>query len=1181
MTAHLITAFMVQNQAKTIFESLADRLRHAQGPITCTGLSQAAAACLIAGIYRAATDPLLVVAPTARIGTSLRDDLQFFLPEAETGLLEFPAYNILPYKSMAYHNETTAKRVGTLYRMMSGEGRPLTVLPVDALLQKVIPRPAMVDYAELIMAGEECDRDRLVEKLHWGGYTHAAVVEEPGDYSVRGGLIDLFSPLYGDPLRMEFFGDVVESIHFFSATSQRRMQPLYEAIVLPAREAVLKPEERSALVSNVRQQASAQQLPVKVLRALVERIKADGSFPGVDSLLPLVYSDLSAILDYLPSGALIVNVDPAAGEQRARDVETQIRDEYLRACENNRLCVEPERSYFSLRQIRQLMGDRKQLDLRPLPVLQQPAENGHAGEVLHFDVRDNAGLRSELRSLRSKEQPLKPLVEWISGNRRTGSPPVLVSRSKSRAERLGSLLLPYQLQTRLAEDFGSISRHGDAAAAIVPGRLSAGFVWPSAATALITEEEIFGARLVRPRRPKPSPAAELIAVEDLKTGDHVVHLEHGIGQYGGLVKLELDGTTNDFLLLTYRDGDRLYLPVDRMNTVQKYMGVDGVSPVLDKMGGRSWSRVKARVKKSAEKMAGELLKLYAARKVARGCEFDPLDDELKKFEAGFTYEETADQQKAIGDVLADMAESTPMDRLICGDVGYGKTEVALRASFVAVHNGKQVAVLVPTTVLAEQHFATFRDRFEDFPVRIARLSRFRPTAEQRRIVAELREGKIDIVIGTHRLLSADVAFNDLGLLILDEEQRFGVKHKEKLKTLRKSVDVLTLTATPIPRTLHMSLMGIRDISVISTPPEYRQSIITYVSAFDPSIITEAVRKELARGGQIFFIHNRVETIDKMAGKLLQLVPEVRLEVAHGRMPEDRLEKAMLRFLDKEIDMLVCTTIVESGLDIPSANTILVNRADRFGLAQMYQLRGRVGRSDEQAYAYLFIPHESILSKEAQKRLKVLMEHSDLGSGFQIAMSDLQIRGGGTILGASQSGHIAAVGYEMFLQLMENAIAELKGEPVRETLSPEINIPLSAFIPESYIPDIDQRLSAYRRLARMTELSQITAFKTECRDRYGDMPEEAANLLLKIMLKVLAVKAGVNRLDLKGSVMVLGFSEQHQQHPAGIVDMILADPRQFALTPEHILKVRLLPGAAEGLFSQAKNILKRITQHVNN
>ncbi|MDP2861991.1 MAG: transcription-repair coupling factor, partial [Desulfobacterales bacterium] len=658
--------------------------------------------------------------------------------------------------------------------------------------------------------------------------------------------------------------------------------------------------------------------------------------------------------------------------------------------------------------------------------------------------------------------------------------------------------------------------------------------------------------------------------------------EHGIGQYEGLVKLKLNGSTNEYLLIVYRDDDRLYLPVERMNMVNKYMGVDGIEPVLDKMGGKSWDRVKERVKKSAEKIAGELLELYALRKIGEGFAYGKPDSYFKDFEAGFAYEETPDQFQAIEDVLSDMENKVPMDRLVCGDVGYGKTEVALRASFLAVNCGKQVAVLVPTTVLAEQHFSIFTARFERYPVEIACLSRFRPAKAQKAIISGLSSGKIDIVIGTHRLLQKDVVFKDLGLVVLDEEQRFGVKHKEKLKNLRNTVDVLALTATPIPRTLHMSLMGIRDISIISTPPEHRQSIMTYVSEFDEAIVAEAIRKELGRKGQIFFVHNNIYTIEAIARKLQDLVPEVKTGIAHGRLDEDELESVMYRFMKKEIDMLVCTTIIESGLDIPSANTILINRADKFGLAQIYQLRGRVGRADEQAYAYLFIPKDSILGKDAQKRLKVLMEHSDLGSGFQIAMSDLRIRGGGTILGASQSGHIAAVGYEMFLKLMENAMSELKGEPVTENLDPEINISISAFLPESYVPDIDQRLASYRRLARMTEISEIADFKTELTDRFGALPEEATNLLLKVMLKMLSQKSGVKRLELKDRQLLLHFAEgEHIKNPSGIIDMVISNKDRFELTPGHILKVRLPKQSIAGHIVTAKNILKEIARRANN
>jgi transcription-repair coupling factor (superfamily II helicase) len=697
---------------------------------------------------------------------------------------------------------------------------------------------------------------------------------------------------------------------------------------------------------------------------------------------------------------------------------------------------------------------------------------------------------------------------------------------------------------------------------------------------VVTEDEIFGVRHQRRKRTDSRPRTQMLDLQELKKDDLIVHNDHGIGQYGGLAKMNIDGVTNDFLIVIYKGGDKLYLPVDRMGVVQKYMGVEGVVPVLDTLGGKSWERVKSRVKKSAEKIAGELLKLYARRKVDRGHSFSPADNYVQDFEAGFAYEETADQQKAIEDVISDMQKPTPMDRLVCGDVGYGKTEVALRAAFMAVNDGKQVAILVPTTILAEQHYETFRNRFERYPVNVACLSRFRSPRVQRTIIEELKAGKTDIVIGTHRLVQKDVAFNDLGLLILDEEQRFGVKHKEKLKAFRSTVDVLALTATPIPRTLHLSLVGVRDISIISTPPEFRKSIMTYISEFDDAVIADAITKELRRRGQIFFVHNNIRSIEKVAAKIRRLVPEVRLAVAHGRMDEDELEQVMFLFMNREIDMLVCTTIIESGLDIASANTIIVNRADRFGLSQMYQLRGRVGRADEQAYAYLLIPHESLLGRDAQKRLKVLMEHSDLGAGFQIAMSDLKIRGGGSILGASQSGHIAAVGYDMFLKLMETAVRELKGEETIEPLEPEINVSVSAFLAESYIPDIDQRMSAYRRLAKMIELQQIADFKAELLDRFGPLPEEAANLLLKILLKVMAKKAGVLRLDLLGQNLILNFSESHQRDPAAMVEMILADPKRFNLSPENVLKIRLTSRRLNSQLAQAKNLLKEIAQRVN-
>ena len=655
----------------------------------------------------------------------------------------------------------------------------------------------------------------------------------------------------------------------------------------------------------------------------------------------------------------------------------------------------------------------------------------------------------------------------------------------------------------------------------------------------------------------------------------MVHIEHGIGRYGGLTTLEVTGITNDFLLIEYTDGDKLYVPVDRMTCVQKYAGVDGVTPRLDKMGGKSWARVKARVKKSIQKMAGQLLKLYAWRKVQKGHPFSIHDQYLRDFADAFEYTETPDQQRAVEDVVADMESPVPMDRLICGDVGYGKTEIALRAAFKAVWDNKQVAFLVPTTVLAEQHYQTFKVRFAPYPIEIESLSRFRSAREQRAIVQKLKEGQVDIVIGTHRLLQKDIAFKDLGLLIIDEEQRFGVAHKEKLKRLRRSVDVLAITATPIPRTLHMSLMGIRDLSVIATPPEYRYPIKTYICPFDDTVVAEAIHRELQRGGQVFFVHNHIHTIWAVARHVQGLLPNLRIGVAHGRLDDDELEQVMLQFLHQEIDVLLCTTIIESGLDFPSANTILINRADKFGLAQIYQLRGRVGRGDEQAYAYLFIPHESSLTKDAQKRLKVLMEHSDLGSGFQIAMSDLQIRGGGTILGPTQSGQIASVGYEMYLQLMERAMSEVKGEPVEPELDPEIQWQRSAYIPEEYVSDIDQRMTAYRRLARVNDRSELKMLREEIRDRFGPLPQEADSLMEKVLLKVLCKDLGIERLDVGPKGIVLTFSEKTCVKPEQIAGLVQQEPQRFRLRPDHVLEVRVSPGRSTDPLKVTKNLLQEL------
>lgn len=1139
---------------------LVNMIRHAQGRVNCTGLSGAEQAYLLYRLYAELNRPLFVVCAKAKNAELLSADVRFFSQDNRIPVIEFPSYDILPFKPVAYHPQTACKRIETLYRMLTDSRPPIVITAASTLVQRVIPRQVLSWFAEYIVAGEELDREALVRKLIQGGYQETVLVEDPGDFAVRGGLVDLFPPLYPDPIRIEFFGDTVESIRAFSAADQRSLKPISEVTMLPAAETVLDPSEIDQIADRVRKQGEALEMPGLRIEEIIERLRGLNQFPGIGGLISLIYPSLDTLFEYLPREALPILVDPGAIERLVLETEQSVTKSYLSASSDGRMCVEPEALYLTWSEVDTRLSHRPHLVFRMIPT------GDTAGATCNLIVEKNdlitQQLKARLGSVRAAgtgdaepDDLLRPLIDWIDHALGSGSASYMACHTRKQAERLRELLIPYGVRAHLVECFPG-DEHGMEAPYICMGELSSGFVWAQEALAIITEKEIFGHGRKKTRLTRPEARTSWLRFEDLKTGDLVVHTEHGIGRYNGLTKLEVGDIANDFLAIEYSDSDRLYVPVDRMNCVQKYVGVDGIAPRLDKMGGKSWERVKERVKKSIQKMAGQLLKLYALRKVQKGHAYSPPDRYFQEFESGFEYAETPDQGQAIEEVMADMESRVPMDRLVCGDVGYGKTEIALRAAFMAVWDHKQVAFLVPTTILAEQHFQSFKKRFEPYPVEIETLSRFRSPSQQRVIVRKLKEGQVDIIIGTHRLLQKDIAFKDLGLVIVDEEQRFGVSHKERLKQLRRLVDVLALTATPIPRTLHMSLMGIRDLSVIATPPEYRYAIKTYICPFDDTVAAEAIQRELERGGQIFFVHNNIRTIWGVARHLQGLVQGVRIGVAHGRLSDDELEKVMLEFLHRKIDLLVCTSIIESGLDFPSANTILINRADKFGLAQIYQLRGRVGRADEQAYAYLFIPHESGLTRDAQKRLKVLMEHSDLGAGFQIAMSDLRIRGGGTILGASQSGHIASVGYEMYLDLMERTMSELKGEPVEPEVEPEIKVNRSAYIPETYVSDIDQRLVSYKRLARMSEPSEVMGFHEELRDRFGPLPELARVLMDKIMLKVMCKKIGIERLDLADQRLVLSFAQDCYLRPERITGLIQRDPKRFGLTPDGVLEVSI-------------------------
>ncbi len=1145
-----------------------------------SGLSGPDAAWLVAAVFHHAPRPVCLITPDQKAGDTFLEDLRFFLGDQADHARLLPAYHAGPHASLGLHGDTSARRIRCLYTMGDIDEPGIIVATPAAAFRRLLPPELLHRHSELVMAGEESDRDELIRHLTGTGYSRVSIVEESGEFSVRGGILDVFSPLYPDPLRLEFFGDMVESLRFFDPATQRSRHETAEAVLPPAREVSLFPSETALFLNRVRRFAAESGLPPNAVRSLAEKIREQGLFAGAEHLLPFMVERTAVLTEYLPESTLFLVYEPDQVRAGIRDLMTQMRTAHESGLKKGHISAPPDHLFLDWTEWEASTAGRPRADLRLLPMA---AADGAAAPSAHdtpvhqaFSVGNTAELNTALRHPPDMNAPLAPLLDWISERRKQRSLTLLVCRSASGAEQLSGMLKPHGIDLPLLPGMMDPHRAGTGVF-IVEGTVSGGFIWEQAGIAVLTDREIFGRRTRRKVRKSGKPA-EILRFEDMKTGDLVVHDDHGIGRYEGLNKMSVEGAEQDFLLISYRGGDRLYLPVDRMAVLQKYMGVDGMAAVLDKMGGSSWAKVKARVRKSAEKIAGELLRIYAERRVREGLEFHLPESEMERFEAGFPFEETPDQAKAIEDVRDDMARSRPMDRLICGDVGYGKTEIALRAAFTAAACGRQAVLLAPTTVLAEQHMETFSARFKGFPFVIACLNRFRSAGEQKEILKGMAEGSVDIVIGTHRLLQKDVKPARLGLIIVDEEQRFGVRHKEKLKQLRTTCDVLALTATPIPRTLHMSLTGIRDISLIRTPPEERRPIITYLCEPEDGIIADAIRRELGRNGQVFYIHNHIRTISRAAQRIQALSPEARVDIAHARMSEDELENTMLRFSRREVDVLVCTTIVESGLDVTRANTILIHRADRLGLAQIYQLRGRVGRGEEQAYAYLLIPPDAAITADARKRLKVLMEHSGLGSGFQIAMSDLQIRGGGALLGASQSGHIAAVGYDMFLKLMEEAIGRIRGEPVPEDLVPEIHIPVSAYLPESYIPDIDQRMTAYRRLSGMTTLSEISDFKAELTDRFGLPPRPAAHLFVKIMLKALAARAGVRRLDLAGDKLVLAFSEAHRRNPFGIAELVSAAPARYHLTPDGVLRADLAgmghPTAA------AKNILKEVIRYGN-
>jgi transcription-repair coupling factor (superfamily II helicase) len=1143
---------------------IAAKLGSGERLVSIAAVEGSTPAYLLSRLIPATGAPLVILTADQESAEELCRELRFFAQEP-VGVFPFPSWDVPPFEPASPHPNIVGERLNALLCLLDGRARAL-VLPLASAMQRVIPRRTLGEVCHYLVTGEELEREILLEKLVRLGYCHVPIVEDRGTFSVRGGILDIFPPDLAKPVRIEFFGDLVETMRLFDPVTQRSLEPLGELVLLPSREVILSEEVLQDFAPRLKSRCDHLGIGSDRRRELLEQLTNAIYPPGIDFLQPLFHPGLETILDYAGPEAIRVSLDPAAIALAGERFSVDLADAVSRAGARDTVSCDPAELFLSPKELELKLSEGARLFFPRLEI------EGEGGEWVRLKSSANADLKLGLSP--EGDRVLAPLTEkivsWMAGGFRV----LIPCHQAGQARRLYELLSHYRLPLEISEQrFPQTMLRPPGRVEILIGEISRGFRLEAERLIVIAEEEIFGKRVKKRGLSEARKEQLLTSLSELKPGDHMVHIDFGVDLYRGLHHLSLTGCEGDFLLLEYAGGDKLYLPVDRINLVQRYVGAEGVTPKLDRLGAAGWEKAKAKARAEVQEMAVELLKIHAAREVQEGFRFSPADDMYREFEAAFAFEETPDQAAAIDQVIADMESPRPMDRLVCGDVGYGKTEVAMRAAFKASLDGKQVAILVPTTVLAQQHAESFASRLKEYPVRVEMLSRFRTPKEQKEILAGVKKGEVDIIIGTHRLLQKDVIFKDLGLLIVDEEQRFGVVHKERLKQFRAVVDILTLTATPIPRTLYMSLMGIRDLSIIDTPPVDRLAIKTFVSRSSDELIREAVLREVRRGGQVFFVHNRVQTIGAMAEELKRIVPEARIVVGHGQMAEKELESVMLSFMHGEANLLLCTTIIESGLDIPNANTLIVNRADTFGLSQLYQLRGRVGRSKQRAYAYLLIPGEGSISSEARERLRIIQELTELGAGFRIATHDLEIRGAGDLLGARQSGDIVAVGYELYAELLDEAVHTLKGEARPERVEPEIKLQIPAFIPEEYVRDPNQRLMIYKKLTQPADEAEIDDIRAELIDRFGALPMAAIYLLevmrIRVLLKLLLVK----EIELVGGELVLSFHERTPVSPDAITALLRKGKGKYRFTPEFRLHAHVSDSSFDGVLTESRNLLK--------
>jgi transcription-repair coupling factor (superfamily II helicase) len=1152
------------------FTRVVSHLRANTGRIRVSGPNAPTKALLISELQRVLDRPLIVVIRNNEAADEMLPVIQAFSElvggAPADSIVSVLSRDVLPFQNLSPHPEIQEQRAIALWKIATGAAS-IVIAPVAATALRLRPPEYYADLARTLRRGESFDVHRLIEHLNSVGYNSTDVVEMPGEYALRGGILDVYSPDADRPVRVEFFGDEVESIRKFDPGTQRSSSPADEAILLPLSETPVTEH----LLGAIHARFSGKRISGSE-EIIEQSVRAGGVnvFPGWEFYAPVAGSS-GTVFDLLPDAAIIAD-EPELLSVELDQFWERVSEAHERSGVGN--LVRPSDLYISPEEWPNKLRSIPGVDLEHLGVTR-----GDDLETVELHSQPSPRFHGSIPMM------LEEVKKHLGANRRV----LVAAPNTGELERLADFLTEYAVSFRL----GSRTRGGESYAdetayfagevlttTLVKTYIPDGMILPDAGLTVFGTRDLFDesdAVISRPQRQKSKTSAFLSDFRDLQVGDYVVHVEHGIGQYQGLKEINQGDGNAEFMVLEYADAAKLYVPLTRLDLVQKYRSQEGAKPVLNHLGTAAWAKTKARVRKAMKDMTEELLKLYAERKTAQGHSF-PADNEwMREFEDAFEYSETEDQDLAINDVKRDMESSLPMDRLLCGDVGYGKTEIAMRAAFKAISDNKQVAVLAPTTVLAFQHFETFKQRFAAFPVTIEMVSRFRSPKQQKEILQRVEAGKVDILIGTHRLLSKDVKFADLGLLIVDEEQRFGVRHKERLKQMRKEVDVLTMSATPIPRTLHMSMVGLRDMSVIETPPKDRIAIQTVVANWDEKLIRNAIEQELERGGQVYFVHNRVDTIWEIAAKLQALVPSARVIVGHGQMSQGELEKVMLKFMHHEADILVATTIIENGLDIPLCNTILINRADRLGLSELYQLRGRVGRSNRRAYAYLLLPSEVELTPIARRRLAALKEFSDLGAGFKIAALDLELRGAGNLLGGEQSGHIEAIGFDLYTQMLEQAVREMKGEAEPQPQA-QLNLGLNIRIPADYITEENQRLRMYKRIAGVETERQLTDVEAELKDRYGEPPLPVRQLLRYAALRLQAVQAGVTAIERKRDLVSVRFRQDAPVDPGKLASFV-SSQRGAQFLPDGTLKFLAKGLDARELLEQLQTLLGNLSENI--